>query len=144
MSDSTHPVVEAANRWMQAWVQRDSAVLDEMLAPDFALIVSATPDVRLDRSAWLETACTRYVASEFSYTHVQVRELAAGLAVMSSIAEFTAEIDGMPRTGPLFVVDVWRRCEGRWRVCSRYSSSPEPGGSAASAISELRTAPTAP
>lgn len=138
MTDIKEAIETAANRWMQAWVERDAAVLDQSLAPDFALVVSATPALQLDRSAWLQTACTRYVASEFRYRDVQVRELGPGLAVMSSIAEFSAEIDGVPRTGPLFIVDVWRQDKGRWRVCARYSSSPEQGAASAQAVTSLR------
>ena len=57
---------------------------------------------------------------------------------MSSIAEFTAEIDGIPRNGPLFLVDVWRQQEDRWRVCARYSSGLEQMGPASEAVTALR------
>ena len=138
MTDLKEAIETAANRWMKAWVERDIDVLGQSLAPDFALVISATPALRLDRDAWLQTACTRYVAFEFRYRDVQVRELGPGLAVMSSIAEFRAEIDGVARNGPLFIVDVWRQDEGQWRVCARYSSSPEQGVSSATAVTSLR------
>jgi hypothetical protein len=64
--------------------------------------------------------------------------LGNGIAVMSSVAEFKAEIDGLPRNGPLFIVDVWRRMDGLWRVCARYSSNPEPARPSALAVAELR------
>jgi ketosteroid isomerase-like protein len=131
MDDIATTIEQAADRWMQAWVKRDRSALEESLAPDFALTVSATPSQRLARAEWLATACTRYLASEFRYRDVQVRQVSDTVAVMSSVAEFRAEIDGMPRNGPLFIVDVWRRADdGRWQVCSRYSSSPEATGSA--------------
>jgi len=138
MAHHKETIEAAANRWMHAWVEQDAAVLEESLAPDFSLVVSATPALRLDRAAWLQTACTRYVALDFRYRDVQVRELGPGLAVMSSIAEFSAEIDGVPRTGPLFIVDVWRQDKGRWRVCARHSSSPEQGAASAQAVTSLR------
>lgn len=138
MTDITHEIEAAANRWMQAWVTRDVDVLEEMLASDFALIVSATPDRSLSRADWLATACTRYLASEFRYRDVQVRELGEGLAAMSSIAEFEAKIDGASRTGPLFIVDIWRREAGTWRVCARYSSVPEAEGSSARSVTGLK------
>ena len=137
MADLKQVIETAANRWMQAWVERDRAVLDESLAAEFALIVSATPALQVDRATWLQTACTRYVASQFSYHNVQVRELAPGLAIMSAIAEFRAEIDGVPRNGPLFIVDVWREIEGRWKVCARYSSSPERDTASAKEVAAL-------
>ena len=138
MSSVTDEVEAAANEWMQAWVRSDVAVLESSLAPDYALIVSATPSQQLDRANWLGTACTRYRATVFKYRDVHVRDLGGGIAVMSSIAEFQAEIDGTPRNGPLFIVDVWRRMDGRWRVCARYSSNPEATGASAAAVASLR------
>lgn len=138
MSEVQQIIETASNKWMQAWVDRNTAVLEEALAPDFALIVSAKPSQRLERAQWLSTACSRYVASSFSYREIQVRELGPRLAVMSSIAEFTAEIDGVPRNGPLFLVDVWRRDEAGWRVCARFSSAPEGSLNAAEAVTQLR------
>ena len=137
MSKVSEDIQAASDRWMQGWVRGDANTLDESLAPDFALIVSATPEKRLDRASWLSTACSRYRASEFRYRDVQVRELGSELAVMSSVAEFTAEIDGAPRNGPLFIVDIWRRMDGRWRVCARYSSIPEEDNKSAEAVSSL-------
>ena len=137
MTDLSATIEELSDRWMQAWVRKDRAVLEESLAPDFALIVSATPMHRLDRASWLATACTRYTCTEFRYRDVQVRHLGA-VAAMSSIAEFSAEIDGIPRTGPMFLTDVWRRGEdGRWQVCARYSSHPEPAGASSSGVTAL-------
>ena len=137
MTDFAATIEELSDRWMQAWVRKDRAVLEESMAPDFALIVSASPTQRLDRADWLATACTRYTCTEFRYRDVQVRDLGA-VAVMSSIAEFSAAIDGMPRNGPMFLTDVWRRgSDGRWQVCARYSSHPEPGGDSGAAVTKL-------
>jgi ketosteroid isomerase-like protein len=137
LADLAATIAQLSDRWMQAWVARDRAVLEEMLAPDFALVVSATPTRRLERADWLATACSRYTCSQFAYRDVQVRDLGP-VAVMSSIAEFTAEIDGIARNGPLFLVDVWRRDDGdRWQVCARYSAHPEPPGLSSAAVQEL-------
>jgi ketosteroid isomerase-like protein len=138
MSDVTQEIQAAANAWMEAWVRADEARLESSLAPDYALIVSASPGQLLSRANWLGTALTRYKATEFKYRDVQVRDLGNGIAVMSSVADFKAEIDGLPRNGPLFLVDVWRRMEGRWRVCARYSASREEAQVAAAAVVSLR------
>lgn len=136
-TDLAATIERLSDRWMQAWVRRDRAVLEETLATDFALIVSATPTRRLERADWLATACTRYTCSQFRYRDVQVRDLGP-VAVMSAIAEFSAQIDGIERSGPLFLTDVWRRGDdGQWRVCARYSSHPEPAGASSAAIRGL-------
>lgn len=136
-TDLAETIEGLSDRWMQAWVRRDRAVLEETLAPDFALVVLASPRRRLDRADWLATACTRYTCSLFRYRDVQVRDLGA-VAVMSSIAEFTAEIDGIDRSGAFFLTDVWRRAaDGRWQVCARYSAHPEPAGASSAAVRGL-------
>lgn len=130
---------------MQAWVDLGSAragesaraVLEDSLAPDYALIVSAMPDQRMDRARWLAT-CDRYVCTRFEYRNVQIRELAPGVAVMSAIAEQVATLGDADRSGSFFVTDVWRlEGDGVWRVCSRYSSHPEPAGMSARALQQL-------
>jgi ketosteroid isomerase-like protein len=137
MPDLAETIVVAADRWMQAWVNKDRETLEESLAPDFALVLSAMPTVRMDRASWLATACTRYTATDFRYRDVQVRDLGNGMAVMSSVAEFTAEVDGVPRTGPLFIVDVWRKGADGWQVCARYTARPEAAGAASAAVGAL-------
>ena len=138
MTDLARTIEQAADRWMQAWVNRDREILEQSLAPDFALVVSAMPTQCLDRASWLATATTRYTATEFRYRDVQVRGLGGGMAVMSSIVEFTAEVDGVPRTGPLFTVDIWRQAgDDRWQVCARYTAHPEPAGASVKAVQAL-------
>ena len=66
-------VEERSNRWMKAWVAQDRATLEEMLAPDYALIVSSVADRSIDRATWLAT-CDRYIARSFQYRDVQNRE----------------------------------------------------------------------
>ena len=128
----------AATRWMQAWVALDRAVLEDSLAQDFTLTVSAFPTRPMTRQAWLAT-CDRYRCSRFAYRDVQVRAIADGIAVMSSIAEQEAELDGHDRSGAFWLTDLWRREEdGTWRVFARFSGYPEPGRASADALTALR------
>jgi hypothetical protein len=130
-------IVDRSNRWMQAWVEQDRAVLEDCLASDFALIVSAMPEQLFERDRWLAT-CEVYRCSSFAYRNVQVRELAPGLTIMSSIADQLADLDGADRSGSFFLADVWRlEGDGKWRVCARYSSHPEPAGLSSNALKEL-------
>jgi len=127
-------VEERSNRWMQSWVAQDRATLEEMLAPDYALIVSSAADRSIDRATWLAT-CDRYIAQSFEYRDVQIRELAPGIAVMSAIAQQEAKLDEIDRSGSFFVTDIWRQSpDGRWQVCVRYSSHPEPAGASSAAL----------
>jgi len=137
MTDIAAIIADRSNRWMQAWVEQDRSSLENTLAPDFALVVSANPTQPMARERWLAT-CDVYRCSSFAYRDVAVRELAPGLAVMSSIADQKASLNGVDRSGSFFLTDVWRlEGDGSWRVCARYSSHPEPSGASAKAIGEL-------
>lgn len=137
MSNLASVIQDLSTRWMRAWIDLDHATLEALLEPDFALIVSAMPAVRMERAAWLAT-CQRYRCTEFAYHQVQVRELSDGIAVMSAIAEQQAALDGVDRSGKFWLTDVWRRdAAGEWRVCARYSSFPEPGGRSSEALGKL-------
>jgi hypothetical protein len=109
---------------MRAWVEQDREALEELLAPDFALIVASAPDHAFGRAAWLDLAIGPYVCTRFQYDQVQLRLIANDLIVMSAIADFDATMGGADRSGRFFVTDLWRRANGSWQVCARYSSPP--------------------
>jgi len=137
MTDIATAIADRSTRWMQAWVEQDYATLEDSLAPDFALILSAAPEQLFPRERWLAT-CGTYRASQFAYRGVMVRELAPGFAVMSAIADQVAAMGEVDRSGSFFVTDVWRlEPDGRWRVCSRYSSHPEPAGTSSQTLGKL-------
>lgn len=137
MTDLAAAIEARSAAWMQAWVDQDHAVLEDSLAPDYALIVSAMPGQRMDRDRWLATS-SAYRCSRFAYRDVQVRDLAPGLAVMSSIADQQAKMGEVDRSGSFFLVDVWRlEPDGQWRVCSRYSAHPEPAGASSRGLAGL-------
>lgn len=139
MTNVAATIEERSNRWMQGWIEKDRGVLEDSIAADFSLVVSANPKEQFDRESWLATATSRYTCSEFLYRQVQVRNVSEDVAVMSSIAEFTADIEGVPRNGPMFVTDVWRlEVDGSWRVCGRYTSYPEPSGDSSEALEGLK------
>jgi ketosteroid isomerase-like protein len=132
--DTVAPFHELQNRWMCAWRDGDRAVLEQILAPDFALTVSARPSARIARAEWLHAALNGYVCHAFEYRDMQVREL-GDVAVVSSVGVQRATAFGVDRSGAFFLTDVWRRgSEGRWQVVARYSSHPEPDTASARAL----------
>lgn len=138
MGDTAQEVERAATRWMQAWVTLDRAVLEDCLADDFTLTVSALPSRPITRQTWLAT-CDRYRCSRFAYRDVLVRTIADGIAVMSSIAEQQAELDGHDRSGAFWLTDLWRReDDGMWRAFARFSGYPEPGRASVDALVALQ------
>jgi hypothetical protein len=126
-------IFELEIRWMAAWRERDQATLEAMLAAEFALIVSAQPEVRIDRAAWLAQALGPYVCRSLDFRGAQVRSIGE-FAVFSAIARQDASVGGVDRSGEFFVTDVWQHRSNGWQVVARYSSLPEPPGSSSRAV----------
>lgn len=136
MSDLAERIEHLSTQWMRAWMGGDRAALEAMLAPDYALIVSAMPTRPMDRRTWLDT-CERYRCTAFAYDQVQVRDL-GGLAAMSALATQTASLDGVDRSGRFWLTDLWRPGgPNGWQVCARYSSWPEVSGASSAALGAL-------
>jgi ketosteroid isomerase-like protein len=137
MSGLNATIEALSTRWMQAWINLDYVILESLMASDFALVISAMPSKRMERSAWLAT-CQRYRCTLFHYHDVQVRSLSDDVAAMSAIAEQQAELDGVDRSGRFWLTDIWRRdADGQWQVCARYSSFPEVEGQSSAALDNL-------
>ncbi|HMI56349.1 MAG TPA: hypothetical protein VK494_09190, partial [Gemmatimonadaceae bacterium] len=49
-------------------------------------------------------------------------KLADDLAVVSFVLSQKASFAGRDRSGDFYVVDVWKKGGGRWRMIARYSS----------------------
>ena len=120
--------------WMEAWKAGDIARLEAILAPEFALVVSAALSKALPRSEWLRLAVGGYVCRSFRYKQQHVRVLGE-YAVVASVFEQEASVKGQDRSGEFFLTDIWRRHSGSWQVVARYSSKPEPVSTSSSAVS---------
>ena len=131
--------------WMDALVRHadpankaaaeTGSALESFLAPEYALIVSAQPTRPIGRADWL-TSAGRYVIHEFRQRDVVARRI--GDTVVASLVHWqraSVGAAGVDRSGEFFLVDVWRKIDGRWKVASRYSGKVEEArGSSAGAI----------
>jgi len=135
-------IVALQGVWMTAWIANDRAVLERTLAPEFALVVSARPEARVDRAAWLRTAGGDYTCESFRYDAMQVRDFGEVIAV-SSLATQRATAFGQDRSGTFFLTDIWRPgSDGAWQVIARYSSHAEPATASAQALHAATREPT--
>ncbi len=110
--------------WMQAWKERDRATLERLLAEDFVLVLSASPERPVGRARWLEMALGGYTCESFEYKRQNVR-LLGDTAIVASVYTQRASVAGQDRSGDFFLTDVWQQRGGRWQVVARYSSKPE-------------------
>lgn len=120
------------NAFARGYQEKDVAVLEALLAPEYALVISARPSHPVSRPEWL-ALIPNYNVRSFEIRDIQVRCLRESprgkcqLAAVSSINKQEADVGGQDRSGEFFIVDIWARRNGRWAVLSRYSGRTEIG-----------------
>ena len=112
------------HEWADALIRQDSARLQRMLAPEFALVASANAEQPMFRRDWF-TLLPRYRTHALTISQLTVRVL-GDVAIASFVTDLRATVAGVDRSNRLFVTDVWRNGAGGWRAVARYSSTPEP------------------
>jgi ketosteroid isomerase-like protein len=122
--------------WADALIRQDSARLQRMLAPDFALVASANAAQPMFRRDWF-ALLPRYRTQSLSISQLTVRVL-GDVAIASFVTDLRATVAGVDRSNRLFVTDVWRNGPDGWKAIARYSSTPEP---ARAGTTKLRSKP---
>lgn len=120
MADLT-PIIETMeNRWMRAWVNRDSKALKALTARGFILLMGSKPPVILDAPSWMEAATTRWLCTSYRFGDIYVREV-GGFALFASQVDLKAKMDGHDWSGKFWLTDLWRkgRVRRRWRLAHR-------------------------
>ena len=130
-------ITAAEQRWAAALVTQDTVTLQQLLAPEFALTLSAAPAAPLPRERWLASV-PAYLTHSLDICELQVRVLRPDVAVASFIANLKATVRGEDRSGMFFITDVWIRTDGNWQVVARYSSKPEGATASAQALAGAR------
>ena len=121
--DDIEQIEQLQRRWMQAWLERDMAACEAILAPEFRLRSVAT-DMIVDRDEWLQQAGSgRIAGTAFEYEELHV-EVIGDAAVTMSRTRQEATIDGGDWSATLHVTDVWVRRDGAWTVVARHASHP--------------------
>lgn len=121
---------ELENAFARGYREKDVAFLEQLLAQEYALTVSARPSDPISRSEWL-SLIPSYNVTSFEIRGVQVRCLresepgSCEIAAVSSVNKQVASVGGQDRSGEFFIVDIWARRNGRWVVTSRYSGRTE-------------------
>lgn len=121
--DARAEVEDLQRRWMQAWLEKDLATCEALLAPEFRLR-SVTTDTIVDRDEWLRQAGSgRVTGTSFTYDEMDV-EVIGDTAVTVSRTAQEATIDGADWSATLHISDVWVRRDGTWQVVLRHASRP--------------------
>ncbi|QSX28664.1 nuclear transport factor 2 family protein [Shewanella cyperi] len=118
---SLHDIILAReNEWMGAWLKRDRALADSILADEFTLVSSLNGEI-FSKAQWLDGAMGPIVCQSFHFDRLQVKGY--GDTVVS-IAWYhqKATARGNDWSGEFRMTDVWHYRDGRWQVVARHST----------------------
>ena len=120
-SDPLHDVILAReNEWMGAWLRRDRAKAESILADEFTLISSLGGEV-FSKAQWLDGAMGPMAGESFHFDRLQVRGY-GNIAVSIAWYHQKATARGTDWSGEFRMTDVWHWRDGRWQVVSRHST----------------------
>lgn len=112
-------LVSLTNAWTDAILAKDQARLDALMAPDFALHAwEGGPDV--PRARWLENLLQHLNIPELKHSAI-VAHVYGDIATVTSKYYWRGTFNDKPFENHGYVIDVWRRSDGRWQVVSRTS-----------------------
>jgi hypothetical protein len=114
------------HQWMRAWIQRDRKTMKAMAARDFIFLLGSEKAAILDRASWLEAAGTRLLCESYRFGSLYVRRHGT-VGVFAAMMEIEARVDGEPLSGPLWIVDLWKKTgvRRRWHLLERTVSRPD-------------------
>jgi ketosteroid isomerase-like protein len=117
---------EAEDRWLKALLARDTAAADDILHPDYRLIIGieGQPLRVMSRQQWL-ALLPDYRITGHSITDRRV-SLYGDTAVVVMLWSQTATAPGdRDISGNFFLTDIWQNTPDGWRVIERHSSRQE-------------------
>lgn len=104
-----------AERWFQAWLVKDAAVVDELAAADYLYV--APNGMILDRAAILAIIRSpSYRLDRGTRTEVAVRPLGPNAALVRHHYEGSGSFNGQPFTDNQRGVMIWENQSGHWRL----------------------------
>jgi ketosteroid isomerase-like protein len=113
-------ILSRADEWQRAIEAGDVEAASDLLADDYALVVTHPETAVMPRAEWLRLL-PDYDIRAYAVQHRNV-EVRAGIAIVVQRVEMTAIVAGADRGGAFVLVDVWVDDGGAWRVWRRHST----------------------
>ena len=99
---------------------RDREAAEDVLHPEYALVLVQPGKAVLSRIRWLELLAD-YVVHSYAVEE-RVIDVDGDVAAVLHRAEMEATVLGEDRSGLFVISDLWRRTEGHWQVWRRHST----------------------
>ena len=109
--------------WMQAWVRKDRATCEAILAEDFLL--TSARGILMPKSEWLAAAMGPFNCTAFAWEQITVRSF-GDTAIVHGRARQRASVSGQDWSGLFLITDVWVNRNWQWQVVSRHGTGPLP------------------
>jgi ketosteroid isomerase-like protein len=129
-------LVSLTNEWTSAILAKDRSKLDALMSPDFVLH-GWDGSWHTERPQWLENLFQSYDIAEYHHSDI-VPHIYGDVAAIASKWYWrgaSGRNEKKPHEQHGYVLDVWRRANGRWQVVSRITiiipGKEEPASSAA-------------
>jgi len=134
-------IADAERRWAAAFEAKDIAVLQQMMADGYSLVIAVEqmPLQVVPRDAWLESL-NDYQITEAAVEHIYVHVYDC-VAVAVMLWRQVATLHGQDRSADFMLTDIWLKQGNEWRLAERHSSRPEHPGAARPTAQPLECEP---
>lgn len=120
MSDLPSVIEANENRWMRAWIGRDTKTLKALTSRKFRLVIGSKPAVMLDARSWLEAAPSRFTCDSYRFGDIYSRAI-GNVVVFATQLEMRAELERQDWSGQFWMTDLWAKSPVRrtWQMVER-------------------------
>jgi uncharacterized protein (TIGR02246 family) len=118
-------LVELSERWYRAWLERDAASVERLMADDYVYV--APTGQSQSREAILRIVRSPgYRLKSWHRTDIVVRMLGDGAAVIRSRGQGEGEFEGKPFKDDHALLQVWARIRGEWTLVVEQATANKP------------------
>jgi ketosteroid isomerase-like protein len=114
-------IINLEREWMEAWIAKDEARLDEIMDPDYTLTTSILKGKLINKTEAIDKAMNHYDCQEFNIKEIKVRHYGI-TAVVNALINQKATADGEDWSGDFLITDVWVKAGVLWQVVARHRS----------------------
>jgi ketosteroid isomerase-like protein len=120
MTDANEDLLARNTVFDRAVQDRDHDAAEDVLHPDYALVLVHPAPARMPRERWL-AVLDDYVVHSWDLREQQV-DVRGDVGSILSMVQMAATVLGEDRSGLFAITDTWLRDRDTWRVWRRHSS----------------------
>ena len=120
MTASTDALLARNADFDRAVRERDRALAESVLHPDFALVLVHPAPARMPRARWLEVL-DDYVVDRWE-PQAQAVDVQGNTGSVLTLVQMEATVLGQDRSGLFVTSDTWLHSDDGWQVWRRHSS----------------------